>query len=327
MISLKSLSIENFRGIRQGRIDGMSAVNILVGRNNSGKTSLFEAFQRFAAPLGLAERDVAGRTLDGIWDVVRQLAGSPELMWYRQDTSNPITFSGVTETNGRGTDEITVEMAINPAQGRPPVPRVLKAFDRSDRNVLTGFYSSFTVLRPTDTCNQAVEHNLWRKLLANRRDKVLTSTFNEIFGLKAESFQQLPTNQLMVLFEDYSVPLDSQGDGARAALRILMVLSILKGTMLMLEEPECFQHPGSLERFSAALCKLAKNQEVQLVISTHSSECVGSFLRAAKAAESDAAVFHLTLDNGKQSARRLDPEAVETLTCTGVDVRFMDLYA
>lgn len=95
----------------------------------------------------------------------------------------------------------------------------------------------------------------------------------------------------------------------------------------MLEEPECHQHPGSLERFAAALCRLAKAQEVQLTISTHSAECVRSFLKGAKAADSEAAVFHLTLNDGKQDARRLDPEAVETLTNTGVDVRFLDLYA
>ena len=106
-----------------------------------------------------------------------------------------------------------------------------------------------------------------------------------------------------------------------------MVLTMMKGTLLMLEEPECHQHPGSLERFSTALCRLAKAQEVQLIISTHSSDCVRSFLQAAKTAQSDAAVFHLTLENGKQDARRLDPEAVETLTSTGVDVRFLDLYA
>jgi predicted ATP-dependent endonuclease of OLD family len=96
---------------------------------------------------------------------------------------------------------------------------------------------------------------------------------------------------------------------------------------MMLEEPECHQHPGSLERFAAALCKLAKTLDVQIIVSTHSGECVRSFLKAARDAQSEGAVFHLTLTDGKQEARRLDPEAVESLTATGVDVRFLDLYA
>jgi hypothetical protein len=189
------------------------------------------------------------------------------------------------------------------------------------------FFSTITVLRPLDAFNQQIEQRFWPGLLSNRRDKALTATLNEVFALEAESFQLLPNNQLMVLFDDYSLPLDSQGDGTRTALRIMMVLTMMKGTLLMLEEPECYQHPGALERFSTALCKLAKAQEVQLIVSTHSSDCVRFFLQAAKTAQSDAAVFHLTLENGKQDARRLDPEAVETLTATGVDVRFLDLYA
>jgi len=163
--------------------------------------------------------------------------------------------------------------------------------------------------------------------LSDRRDRLLTETLNEVFGLDAESFQLLPANHLMVLFQRYGLPLDLQGDGTRAAMRTLMTLAMLKSTLLMLEEPECHQHPGSLERFASALCRLAKARAVQLIVSTHSAECVRSFLKAASAAHSDAAVFHLTLDDGKQDARRLDPEAVEALTDTGVDVRFLDLYA
>ena len=66
---------------------------------------------------------------------------------------------------------------------------------------------------------------------------------------------------------------------------------------------------------------------MQLVISTQSGECVRSFLKAAKIAQYDAAVFHLSLENGKQTAQRLDPKTVETLTDTGVDIRFLDMYA
>ncbi|HMV69068.1 MAG TPA: AAA family ATPase [Myxococcota bacterium] len=40
---LRVLSIENFRGIRELGLDGLGRVNLLVGRNNSGKTSVLEA--------------------------------------------------------------------------------------------------------------------------------------------------------------------------------------------------------------------------------------------------------------------------------------------
>ena len=130
-----------------------------------------------------------------------------------------------------------------------------------------------------------------------------------------------------MLFTDFSVPLEVQGDGARAALRCLMMLSALQGTLFMLEEPESHQHPGSLERFAAAICRQAREQDVQLLICTQSLECVRAFLKAAHGATSEAAVFHLKLDDGLLDATRLTPDAVETLQATGVDVRLLELYA
>src|SRR5262249_34461632 len=113
---------------------------------------------------------------------------------------------------------------------------------------------------------------------------------------------------------------------ARGVLRAIMTLSVIRQTLLVLEEPECHQHPGSLGRNAQAVCRLAREQEVQLIVSTHSAECVRSFVAASQAAGSEGAAFYLTRENGKQEARRLDAQAVETLQATGVDVRFLDLY-
>lgn len=39
-----SLYVERFRGLRDARVEGLARVNLLLGKNNSGKTSLLEAF-------------------------------------------------------------------------------------------------------------------------------------------------------------------------------------------------------------------------------------------------------------------------------------------
>lgn len=40
---IDSVEINNFRGIRHGKIDGLSRVNLFFGKNNCGKSSLLEA--------------------------------------------------------------------------------------------------------------------------------------------------------------------------------------------------------------------------------------------------------------------------------------------
>src|SRR5437773_5511217 len=40
---LRSLHVSNFRGFSEVRLNNLQRVNLIVGRNNSGKTSLLEA--------------------------------------------------------------------------------------------------------------------------------------------------------------------------------------------------------------------------------------------------------------------------------------------
>src|SRR5271156_2767325 len=48
MIRVKSIQISRFRGIREGAVRDFADVNLLVGRNNSGKSTVVEAVHRVA---------------------------------------------------------------------------------------------------------------------------------------------------------------------------------------------------------------------------------------------------------------------------------------
>lgn len=55
---LTSVEITNYRGFKSYAMDGLRRVNLLVGKNNSGKTALLEGLQYFASggdPAILAE--------------------------------------------------------------------------------------------------------------------------------------------------------------------------------------------------------------------------------------------------------------------------------
>lgn len=41
---IESIEFENLRGVRTGKVDALAAINVVVGPNNSGKTTLLEAF-------------------------------------------------------------------------------------------------------------------------------------------------------------------------------------------------------------------------------------------------------------------------------------------
>ena len=70
---IKNLSIENFRGISKLKIDDFKRINLIVGKNNSGKTTILEALFILCAPnninLPLNTNAFRGLTLihDNIW--------------------------------------------------------------------------------------------------------------------------------------------------------------------------------------------------------------------------------------------------------------------
>lgn len=50
MCKIESINIKNYRGIQELNITNLKRINILVGNNNAGKTSLLEAIQIFSNP-------------------------------------------------------------------------------------------------------------------------------------------------------------------------------------------------------------------------------------------------------------------------------------
>src|SRR5438105_3054282 len=62
--SLESVSVHGFRGLRNFRLDGLHRVNVLVGENNSGKTSVLEALSILSNPLDPYEWGLLARKRD-----------------------------------------------------------------------------------------------------------------------------------------------------------------------------------------------------------------------------------------------------------------------
>jgi len=89
---LKSLYIRNFRGIKEAEIEELTNVNIFIGRNSVGKSSILEAIylaSSWAEPMdpmrGVAKADyIISRRGRGDWDIYK------EVIWYSKDVEKDI---------------------------------------------------------------------------------------------------------------------------------------------------------------------------------------------------------------------------------------------
>src|SRR5258708_3406754 len=52
-LALQSLDIAEYRGLNGMKLEGFGRINLLVGANNAGKTSVLEALALFSRPLDI----------------------------------------------------------------------------------------------------------------------------------------------------------------------------------------------------------------------------------------------------------------------------------
>lgn len=313
---LTRIVIERLRGLRHADIGPLGDVNLFVGKNNSGKTTVLESVLRLADRVRGQPEWFDHQTLLQHWTLFRG-----EGAWTEQVLFRPVS----------GAVELTVEAVMDGTSftaGTSWSPSAgLTEFLPTDP--LPALLSRVGAFHPADGRDQRLEARLWPEALRSRWDKVLLRELKTVFAVDAEQIHLL-NGRLMLLFPEFGLPADSLGDGARSAMRCLLLLAATRGAPFLVEEPECHQHPGSLKRFARALVSLARANGVQLFITTHSDECLRAFVDACEAdpsTPSEAVMFHLArAEDGIVKTTRIQPSVLRRLEDRDIDVRSLDLY-
>jgi len=169
-----------------------------------------------------------------------------------------------------------------------------------------------------------------RMVIGRRQDLVLRDMINDIYKLNMDGFNLMPfggTNRLVALLPESGVAVDWLGDGLRYALNILALGMLLEGTILMVEEPETHQHPESLKLLTRTLFELARRQNLQLFLTTHSWELMTYSLEAAEQTGVELAMHHVRLnDKGMFDTRSIPLPDAKLLLDIGHDIRLSDKY-
>jgi len=311
---IESLAIENLRGIRRLNVDGLTDVNIFIGRNGAGKSTILEAI--YLASTLFNERDllrgeskldyiVKRRTGRGSWQ------SSRDVLWYAKNTSENITIALKFRTGNTLKFKVRYEP---PFSKTPLLLEVSEEVARKAGITLTSrpmyvwrdklveelegrtirilpydYYSVVSILEKEATylrrvvflnsrlCASDVEQRVWRRLLDRRLDRVVVDLVREEYEPNAEGISYKPSGDgfvLSILLPHTSVEIDGLGDGARMAVFYASLLALLSDTGVLIEDPEIHQHLGGLVTLLKFTLKMAKEKKLQLFITTHSLELV-----------------------------------------------------
>ncbi len=375
---ITDLYLKGFRGIAEGEISDFRQFNLLVGPNNSGKTTILEALYLAAmtdTPCELAAR--AGEYFPALVPADVDLLGLEPMgrMWQRHgelprwNKDNPASWdergfiklfglpaplhdyealqSKDTQTGFVKGDHLrTALCGITGELEMPPLVQTYfgeKCMPWDDRRFLFLWYPRFTynlsglggwhvtgeIPRARQTLFydvQVATAHLPAALIARGRKiaswyEHIEEHFSRTFDLQPQAridFEVAPTdpNQRMgfAAVDGGMLPIDTWGDGARHAFKLLAPLAILAADaaqgqpgLFLWEEPELFMNPQSLGRLLRTVVEIVKDKPIQVFMSTQSLEVVAhitTLLQEQLLFSDDAMAFRLGLRAGELFSAR-----------------------
>lgn len=344
---IESLSIENLRGIRSGKVGRLAAINVVVGPNNSGKSTLLEALLLLVSPanLRLALPQLLARGGEPLV-AAQQIAGDP---------SKPVRVSGSVSHPSVGELETTLEVVtsrdtqvVAAAQAEGFKEPLLELRLRTKRPPRPGTYVLATMLNSTGQLTVPQEIGGYQPqwpnlrylgLLAPRDLETEISTVGgsgglpEVIEALKSSLPGLTDLRIQKLGERFvthayfsggpPIPAYLLGDGAKRLVEIAALVFAKPDETILLEEPEAFQHPRYLREIAKMIGRFAK-RGAQYVLTTHSIELIDLLLDDGDAQGEGApslAIHRTKLLDGElrvttldaATARRLRHELLEDL--------------
>ena len=122
--------------------------------------------------------------------------------------------------------------------------------------------------------------------------------------------------------QDRPVPLRSLGDGARRMFGVALALANSRDGFLLIDEAENGIHHSVQHRFWRMVLGTAQANNVQVLATTHSWDCVRGFARAASELEqAEGMLYRIERDNGKVRAVDYHEDELGIAAEQGIEVR------
>jgi predicted ATPase len=307
MKQLDSLEIIGFRAFEHLKIEELGQINLIVGKNSVGKTALLEAIEFY----GQHSHAVLWQQL-----TKRQEGGANETLSPSQKLQIArLLFYGrpdLTQVNS------SVEASVGPLnepykkavidfkwqqdgddflENTAAVPTLTVRFnefpitDRFDQHRLLPVEKPLCPILFISSAGLSAHkrETLWGEVVLTSRKQAILNALQLIIpnlediamiGKTNVGLENVVAVKLKNL--DYPLPLEHFGEGATRLFNlILAIVSVAKG-ILLIDEIESGFHYSIVYKIWQTLFFLAQQQQVQLFVTTHSDDCVDTFLAAAE---------------------------------------------
>lgn len=358
---LESFYIETYRGIKDIELEEFTDINIFVGKNNSGKTSLLEAI-----------------VLSGLHDDnVQQLINTLVSRYQKMNIDRIGAMFDINEEHKRiylesciydenadeyvqaNTDIVSVRRAESEQQAnevrdiqrlvlrleyntycektgkkQTAVHRVDFTQEKAVLGIRGGRRKNSDALLPIPCQFVAFSRFDGTDFLLKALDEILEQGKRaeliealQIFDENIQNFEVIGEERdIKIIREGDHAPLSvyDYGNGMYKAFYIASAALLSENGLLLVDEIEAGIHREALEEFIKYLQELCKRKKIQLFVTTHSLETVDLFLQFYQQGEdvNELTVYNICNTKEQTKARRYSGEKLKNLrTEIGLDVR------
>ncbi|MCC5846720.1 MAG: AAA family ATPase [Verrucomicrobia bacterium] len=285
---INTIQLKEFKGIEKIAFDDLGRVNMIVGGNNTGKTSVLEALTLlFGSQQQITDlpKTFRQRTQRDDWKSFWPLLARKEDFSLLSITSDLIKVESGLNTNNR--KSLFRSKADHDFDHRDPMVtidsdtngsvRVSKHFDVAKLSILSTSQPDplvtsnlFNEIAPLNPDNEAKLQDLLRQSIEPR--------------LRRLRYAKPKGAQDHLVYVDLGngpmIPFTQMGQAFARALHIYCEIFALQPDILLVDEIENGLYYGGLEDFWKGLIAVLEDQNVQLFATTHSRECMEAACKA-----------------------------------------------
>jgi AAA15 family ATPase/GTPase len=309
---LNSLSIKNYRNLENFKIDSVDQINLITGKNNTGKSTILEAIATYASK-------------GDIENLLAILKRRGELLEDDLDIKNRKILSFASFFNNRKYDftkdeEIIIsEIAIgnyvhSMKYGKEEKTLRIYFRNNSESKIYAidepaYFYKNPDVksdnfqLVTSGEINNSIGAVLFDKIVLTERENYVINALKIIeheaeriaFINEEKSVKRKPVIKLSNASD--TIPLQSMGDGINRILTIILAAVNCENGYLLIDEFENGLHYSVQEKLWKIIFKLAKDLNIQVFATTHSNDCINSFSKVLNEENNEVTGKLIRLEN------------------------------
>jgi len=347
---IRDVEIENFRCFERAELHDCGLINVILGKNASGKTALLEALFLALGPAEVATRFRPWRGYDLAFGGTNSLELDRQ-MWRDLFNDFDMTKEIMVALKGNDEHERAVKVRYHAGQAFTPIqPNAIAAFPSpiefeytrpgdQVRIVKANFFANgyqfngnteappegaFFTSNNTATNQENVER--FSRLSLARKDSemvsIISSEFEFIRGLDVLSFGGVPALHIDSPWYAEKRPLASISAGVSKFVSILLAMSSMPGGVVLIDEIENGFYFDRYETIWGSIIDVAVKNKVQVFASSHSFECLEALKKAAAARNQEVGFVRTSVGaRGRVELDQFHTDSIFTAISEGREIR------